>query len=196
MTKNKEIAGIDEVGKGSLFGPVFAAAVIFNKSTGLNLMNEGLKDSKLLTHKKRAKLVPLIKEFSIGWGLGQASVKEIEFLGIRTATEKAMLRAVHRLPIIPRLLLIDGNMPLRNWSGSQITLIKGESKSPQIAAASILAKEARDALIKRLALNFPEYGLEKNVGYGTEFHREILKKIGPTKLHRISFLSKIITIRK
>jgi len=196
VTKKQIIAGIDEVGKGALFGPVFAGAVILKKKSQVTLIGAGLKDSKLLTSKSRATLVPLIKQLSMGWGIGEASVNEIELLGIREATEKAMLRAIYRLPIEPELLLIDGVLPLRTWEGNQKTLIKGDRYSPEIAAASVLAKEARDSLIRDLASTFPKYSLEKNVGYGTEVHRKALQKFGPTKLHRLSFLSKIISPKK
>ena len=188
---NNEIAGIDEVGKGALFGPVFAGAVILNKQSESLLITAGLKDSKKLSAKKRGVLVPLIKEIAISWALGQASAKEIDMIGIRKATEKAMLRAVHRLKPQPVLLLIDGCLPLRLWEGKQKTLIKGEDKSAAIAAASVLAKVHRDTLIKQLANKYPSYGLETNSGYGTIFHRNALIEKGPTELHRKSFLSKI-----
>ena len=188
---SKEIAGIDEVGKGALFGPVFAGAVILNKQSESLLIKAGLKDSKKLSAKKRAALVPLIKEIAISWALGQASAREIDQFGIRKATEKAMLRAVHRLKPQPLLLLIDGCLPLRLWEGKQKTLVKGEDKSAAIAAASVLAKVNRDALIKQLANQYPLYGLETNSGYGTILHRNALIQKGPTELHRKSFLSKI-----
>ncbi len=186
-----KIAGIDEVGKGSLFGPVFAAAVILNKQAELKLINAGLKDSKKLSPKKRTSMVPLIKTLATNWGIGQASAREIDFLGIRLATEKAMIRAIHRLNPQPEILLIDGNLPLRLWKGEQQTLIKGEDKSAAIAAASVIAKVARDSLIQRLAIKFPNYGLEKNAGYGTYFHRMKLIQSGETPLHRKTFISKI-----
>ncbi len=192
MEEGIQIAGVDEVGKGCLFGPVFASAVILSNSAGSQLLDAGLKDSKLLTKGKRAKLLPAIIKLSASWGLGQASAKEIDSLGIRKATEKAMLRAIHKLTIKPSLVLIDGSLPLRLWEGNQESLVRGESKSPAIAAASVLAKESRDEVIKRLAKEFPGYGLETNVGYGTSNHREALVKSGATKLHRQSFLSKII----
>jgi len=186
------IAGIDEVGKGSLFGPVFAAAVVLNKSSEVELLQAGLKDSKKLTKKKILQLTPLIKKASTAWALGQASSREIDYAGIREATEKAMIRALQRLPHRPTLILVDGNLPLRPWKGKQKTIVQGENHFPAIAAASVIAKEARDSLIIRLSQNFPNYGLEKNVGYGTKLHIDSLKTFGATKLHRQSFLSKII----
>ena len=185
------IAGVDEVGKGCLFGPVFAGAVILSKTNESKLLSQGLKDSKKLSQRKRYKLVPLIKENSIAWSLGQASAREIDRIGIREATEKAMVRALEKFSSPPDLILVDGILPIRPWSGKQKTQVRGESHFPSIAAASVLAKEARDELIKRLACKYTFYGLEKNKGYGTKAHRDNLINKGATKLHRKSFLSKL-----
>ncbi len=191
-TNNSIIAGIDEVGKGCLFGPVFAGAVILNRSNELNLLSKGLKDSKKLTSLKRQSLVPLIKKQSIAWAIGQASAREIDTEGIRVATEKAMIRALQKFISPPDLIVVDGVLPIRLWQGEQKTQIKGESYFPSIAAASVLAKHARDELIKRLAQQYSFYDLENNKGYGTEIHRNALIEKGPSKLHRKSFLSKLI----
>ncbi len=188
---NSLIAGVDEVGKGCLFGPVFAGAVILSKANELKLLHQGLKDSKKLNFRQRNHLVPLIKENSIAWSLGQASAREIDSVGIRMATEKAMLRALEKFKYPPELILVDGKLPIRLWQGKQQTQVRGESHFPSIAAASVLAKEARDALMKRLAYKYTPYGLEQNKGYGTEIHRTNLIKAGITKLHRKSFLSKL-----
>ena len=185
------IAGVDEVGKGSLFGPVFAGAVILNKTNESKLLSLGLKDSKKLNQSQRHNLVPLIKENSIGWSIGQASAREIDSFGIREATEKAMVRALEKFSSPPDLILVDGILPIRLWPGKQQTQVRGESHFPSIAAASVLAKEARDELIKRLSLSYSLYELDKNKGYGTEMHRKYLIKAGATKLHRKSFLSKL-----
>ena len=185
------IAGIDEVGKGCLFGPVFAGAVILSKENELKLQSKGLKDSKKLNPQQRKSLIPLIKENSIGWALGQASAREIDSIGIRKATEKAMIRAIEKFSISPDLILVDGILPLRCWEGKQQTQVRGESHFASIAAASVLAKEARDELIIRLASTYNLYALEKNKGYGTKIHRTNLIKAGPTRLHRKSFLSKL-----
>ena len=187
------IAGVDEVGKGSLFGPVFAGAVILSKANELKLLSKGLKDSKKLNSRQRNNLVPLIKENSIDWSLGQASAREIDTIGIRKATEKAMIRALEKFSSPPDLILVDGILPICLWPGKQETKVRGESHFPSIAAASVLAKEARDELIRRLASNYPLYGLEKNKGYGTEIHRCNLIKLGSSRLHRKSFLSKLKT---
>ncbi len=193
MLNREVIVGIDEVGKGSLFGPVFAGAVILGINAEAELTNEGLKDSKLLTAKRRARLVPLIQEKAQDWALGQASSREIDSMGIRKATELAMLRALQRIKNPIDTVLVDGILPIRLWEGKQKTLVHGESKSIAIAAASVLAKETRDALIKRLSNDYPEYGLKTNVGYGTKLHREVLLDLGPTPLHRQSFLTNIFS---
>tara|TARA_B100000965_G_scaffold381900_1_gene379782 strand:+ start:806 stop:1393 length:588 start_codon:yes stop_codon:yes gene_type:complete len=185
------IAGVDEVGKGCLFGPVFAGAVILSKSNETKLISKGLKDSKKLSPRQRHNLVPLIKKNSIAWSIGQASAREIDNIGIREATEKAMLRALQKFSSPPDLILVDGILPIRLWQGKQKTQIRGESHFASIAAASVLAKESRDELIKRLACKYSFYGLEKNKGYGTETHRRDLIKAGATKLHRKSFLSRL-----
>lgn len=185
------IAGVDEVGKGCLFGPVYAAAVILSKENETKLLSQGLKDSKKLSHRQRNILVPLIKTNSIAWTIGQASAREIDAVGIRNATEKAMLRALEKFSSPPDLILVDGTLPIRVWPGKQKTQVRGESHFASIAAASVLAKEARDELIKRLARKYNCYGLEKNKGYGTEIHRTNLIKEGATKLHRKSFISRL-----
>ena len=189
--KKSMIAGVDEVGKGCLFGPVYAAAVILSKENETKLLSQGLKDSKKLSHRQRNILVPLIKTNSIAWTIGQASAREIDAVGIRNATEKAMLRALEKFSSPPDLILVDGILPIRFWLGKQKTQVRGESHFASIAAASVLAKEARDELIKRLARKYNCYGLEKNKGYGTEIHRTNLIKAGATKLHRKSFISRL-----
>ncbi len=188
----EDIAGLDEVGRGCLFGPVLAGAVIISNVEGEYLLNKGLKDSKKLTAKQRKILVPLIKKKANFWSLGQSSAEEIDLLGIREATEIAMIRALQRLPKIPRIILVDGKLPLRAWTGQQITIVNGEDKSPAIAAASVIAKEERDLIIKRLSKKFPGYGLESHVGYGTKAHIKAIKQNGVLNLHRKSFLKKII----
>ena len=185
------IAGVDEVGRGCLFGPVFAAAVVLSDQAAAHLQAAGLTDSKALTQRRRAALVPLIEEHSHAWGLGQSSARAIDHYGIRTATEQAMLCALQRLPSPPQLVLVDGVLPLRLWAGSQRTIVRGDSSHAAIAAASVLAKEARDALLRRLSHRFPGYGLERHAGYGTAQHRAALLAGGPTPLHRHSFLRKL-----
>ena len=188
----RDVAGVDEVGRGCLFGPVFAAAVVLESAAAQELLKAGLTDSKKLSAKRRAALVPLIQSLSVASGLGQASAREIDACGIRVATERAMLRALQRLPQTPGLVLVDGNLPLRLWQGPQRTVIAGDSRSAAIAAASVLAKESRDALIRRLSARFPGYGLERHAGYGTAQHRQSLITSGPTPLHRHTFLKRLL----
>jgi ribonuclease HII len=185
-------AGVDEVGRGCLFGPVFAAAVVFEAAPAAALTARGLTDSKQLSPRRREALVPLILEAAHGWALGQASAVEIDRLGIRAATERAMVRALAKLPQPPALLLVDGVLPLRGWPGEQATLVRGDSRNAAIAAASVLAKQARDRLMARLAVRFPGYGLERHAGYGTAQHRAALLALGPTPLHRRSFLGRVL----
>ena len=182
---------MDEVGRGSLFGPVFAAAVVLDHPSADRLLEAGLNDSKKLSAKRREQLLPLIQGLCSDAGLGQASAREIDCLGIRSATELAMLRALQRLDRSPELVLVDGSLPLRLWSGPQATLVAGDSRSAAIAAASVIAKQARDALIRRLSHRFPGYGLERHAGYGTVVHRQALLTSGPTALHRRSFLKRL-----
>ena len=186
------IVGVDEVGRGCWFGPVFAGAVCLTPKAAEALSDLGLTDSKALSPKRRAALVPEIQARAMVWALGQASAREVDARGIRVATELAMLRALQRLPKAPDLVLVDGVLPLRLWPGAQRTIVRGDSKEASIAAASVLAKEARDSLIRRMALRFPGYGLERHAGYGTARHRAALLEAGPTPMHRQSFLSKVL----
>ncbi len=181
-------AGVDEVGRGCWFGPVFAAAVVLLPEALAGLQAAGLTDSKQLSARRRSALVPLIRAASLRWSLGQASAAEIDRCGIRAATELAMHRALQRFAVAPSLLLVDGCLPLRGWYAPQRTLVGGDSRCPAIAAASVLAKVERDALLERLALRFPGYGLERHRGYGTAAHRQALLQHGVTPLHRRSFL--------
>ena len=192
IPSGSHVAGVDEVGRGCLFGPVFAAAVVLDEVAEQRLWKAGLTDSKKLSAKRRASLVPLIEQHCLTRGLGQASAHEIDAVGIRGATERAMLRALQKLEHSPNVVLVDGNLPLRLWSEPQKTLVGGDSRSAAIAAASVLAKEARDALIRRLSNRFPGYGLERHAGYGTAVHREALLALGPTSMHRRSFLRRLL----
>ena len=176
------LAGVDEVGRGSLIGPVYAAAVILNKSISKNL----LKDSKSLTKYKREELDKYIKQNSI-WAIGQASIKEIEKINILHASLLAMKRAILKLKKKPSLVLIDGNkLPdLKNYKLEYV--IKGDQKIPSISAASIIAKVSRDKFITKLSEQFNNYGWDKNSGYGTKEHLRAIKKFGITKFHRKTF---------
>lgn len=176
------IAGVDEVGRGPLAGPVTAAAVILD----LEALPEGLNDSKKLTAKRRAGLEGQIMAQTT-WAVAHASVAEIDDLNILRASHLAMERAVAALDPQPDYLLIDGNLIPRGLSLPAEAVVKGDAKSMSIAAASILAKEARDRIMVDLAQQFPGYGWEKNAGYPTSQHREALVKIGVTPHHRLSF---------
>ncbi len=190
MNENIEV-GIDEVGRGSIFGPIFSAVVVLSNKNGLKLKKLGLDDSKKLTPKKRELLLPEILKFSNDWGIGQSSVREIETYGIRFANEISMIRAIYKLRELPSNILLDGSLPLRAWKGNQQNIIKGESKFASIAAASIIAKVNRDLLMQRLEKKFIGYFLAKNKGYGTKQHFLSIQKNGITKLHRQSFLKRL-----
>jgi ribonuclease HII len=185
---------VDEVGRGCLFGPVFAAAVVLPAQALAPLAAAGLTDSKKLTPRRRAALVGPIHTAALAWSLGQASAAEIDRWGIRTATERAMHRALLRLTRTPRLLIVDGVLPLRSWPGPQATLVAGDLHCAAVAAASVLAKQERDALVRRLAERYPGYGLDRHAGYGTHQHRQALIEHGPTPLHRLSFLRSLYTM--
>ena len=181
----KVICGVDEAGRGPLAGPVCAAAVILPE----HLEIPGLTDSKKLTDKKRRALFPLIQERAIAFGIGFVSEQEIDEINILQATFLAMRRAMEQLKVRPDLALIDGNretdfgLPVR-------TVIKGDSLSLNIAAASVLAKVSRDDVMLRLAETYPAYGFDIHKGYGTRAHYEALEKFGPCPIHRKSFLKK------
>ena len=180
--------GIDEVGRGSVFGPVFSAVVVLNKKNKLILKQFGVTDSKKLTPKKRQFLLPKILLLSSDYGIGQSSAREIDKFGIRVATELSMMRALKKLKVKPSELIIDGPLLLRPWKGIQKNIVSGDSKFTSIASASIVAKISRDNLMDRLEKKYPGYLLFKNKGYGTKEHLAIIKKDGITNLHRKSFL--------
>ncbi len=182
--------GIDEVGKGAIFGPVFSAVVVLTEENKLNLKKLGVKDSKQLTPKKRKLLLPKILLLSSDYGIGQSSAKEIDKFGIRVATELSMIRALKKLKEKPSELIIDGPLLLRPWKGIQKNIVSGDSKFTAIASASIVAKVSRDNLMERLGEKYSEYLISKNKGYGTREHLLVIKKNGITNLHRKSFLKK------
>ena len=191
-TLNKVLEiGIDEVGRGAVFGPVFSAAVVLTKKNTFTLKQLGVNDSKKLTPKKRKLLLPKIISLSSDYSLGQSSVREIDQLGIRYATELSMIRAIKKLRNNPSELIIDGSLSLRLWKGNQRNIISGDSKFISIAAASIIAKVTRDFLMERLERKYPGYFIFKNKGYGTKEHFSSLNAIGQTDLHRKSFLKKL-----
>ena len=182
--------GIDEVGRGAIFGPVFAAAVVLTEKNKFILKEFGVTDSKKLTPKKRKLLLPKILLHSSDYGIGQSSAREIDKLGIRVATELSMIRALKKLKEKPSELIIDGSLLLRPWQGIQKNIVSGDSKFISIASASILAKVSRDNLMERLEKKYSGFFVFKNKGYGTKDHLSSIKKIGITNLHRRSFLKK------
>ena len=182
--------GMDEVGRGSIFGPVFSAVVVLTENNKFALKKFGVMDSKKLTSKKRNFLFPKILSLSTDYGIGQSSVREIDKLGIRVATELSMIRALKKLKEKPSELLIDGPLLLRPWNGIQKNIVSGDSKFMSIASASIVAKVSRDNLMERLEKKYSGYLIFKNKGYGTAEHLSIINKNGITNLHRKSFLKK------
>ena len=190
LNKGKEV-GIDEVGKGSVFGPVFSAVVVLTEKNKFILKEFGVMDSKKLSPKKRKLLVPKILSLSSDYGIGQSSAREIDKFGIRVATELSMIRALKKLKKKPSELIIDGPLLLRPWKGVQKNIVSGDSKFTAIASASIIAKVSRDKLMERLERKYSGYLIFKNKGYGTKEHLALIKKNGITDLHRRSFLKKL-----
>jgi len=189
LNKVSEV-GMDEVGKGAIFGPVFSAVVVLTEKNRLTLKQFGVTDSKKLTPKKRKLLLKEILLLSSDYGIGQSSAREIDKLGIRIATELSMIRALKKLKQRPSKIIIDGPLLLRPWNGAQKNIVSGDLKFISIAAASIVAKVSRDNLMERLEKKYSGYLIFKNKGYGTREHLSSIKKNGITKLHRKSFLKK------
>ncbi len=185
------IAGVDEAGRGPLAGPVVAAAVIFDNDFFLKEVN----DSKKLTEKAREEIFPEIINNAMAYGTGIVWQNEIDRINILQATLKAMKIAVSKLSATPDLILIDGNKTFFSEIKTQ-PVIKGDSKSFAIAAASIIAKVTRDRIMLEASGKFPEYGWERNKGYGTKQHIAAIKKYGITPYHRKSFLSRILDIQE
>lgn len=177
------ICGVDEAGRGPLAGPVYAAAVIMPR----DLEIPGLTDSKKLSDKKRRELFPIIQEQAVAFGIGVASEKEIDEINILQATFLAMKRALEKLSVRPDLALIDGNRET-DFGVPAKTVVKGDSLSASIAAASILAKVSRDDYMMELAQKYPQYGFDIHKGYGTKAHYQALREFGPSEVHRVTFL--------
>ncbi len=190
---NNIIAGLDEVGRGSLIGPVYAAAVILNK----NINKKILKDSKKLNKRKREVLAKYIKKNST-WAIGSASLKEIEKINILNASLLAMKRAIIKLKKKPNLVLIDGNKSPKIKNYLTRNIIKGDQKISEISAASIIAKVCRDKLMKNMSNKYKKYKWDINAGYGTKEHIKAIKKYGITKFHRKTFspIHNILSLKK
>ena len=184
----KNIAGMDEAGRGALAGPVCVGVVILPNSDPLLTQTlSGVRDSKQLSPRKRDELAPQIKESVQAWGIGFASAEEIDMLGIVPATRLAAGRALEMLDCFPDFLLTDFRLELPELDIPQAALVKGDQRSLSIAAASILAKTARDDLMRQLDLNHPEYGFSKHKGYGTTFHCQKIGTLGYSPVHRKTF---------
>ena len=180
------ICGVDEAGRGPLAGPVCAAAVILPDGVEI----PGLNDSKKLSDKKRRELFPIIKEKAIAYSIAFADHREIDEINILQATFLAMQRAIDGLSVQPDFALIDGNRQ-KDFGLPVQTIVQGDSRSASIAAASILAKVTRDDLMEQLAVQYPGYGFEIHKGYGTKAHYAALKDMGPSPVHRLTFLKKL-----
>ncbi|ESA35393.1 rnase hii [Leptolyngbya sp. Heron Island J] len=183
------IAGVDEVGRGALFGPVVAAAVILKPDAELWLQQQGVADSKAISSKKRERLIPIIQSASVDAKIGCISVRQIDQINILQASLQAMRQAILHLSPQPTQCLVDGNQAIPELSIEQQTVVKGDQSVVAIAAASILAKVWRDTLIIRLSRRYPGYDLASNKGYGSPKHLAGLKNLGPTRYHRRSFKS-------
>ncbi len=181
------ICGVDEAGRGPLAGDVYAAAVVFEDDTVI----EGINDSKKLSEKKREALFDIITERAKAYSIATASIEEIENLNILNAAMLAMKRAVEGLKIKPQFALIDGNKSPEIDIPTE-TIVKGDGKSQSIAAASILAKVARDRYMRLLDEKYPQYQFSKHNGYGTKLHYEMIEKYGISPVHRPSFLKKVL----
>lgn len=184
------IAGVDEVGRGCLAGPVYAGSVVldYDKLTQLDEKTRNyLRDSKKLTPKRRGEMIKVIEDIAITYATASSSVEEIEKEGIVGATFLAMKRAISSLEGPIDYLLVDGNKPVPNYSGKQASVINGDNLCYCIAASSILAKEQRDQFMKDKAGQFPHYGFEQHVGYGTKKHLEAIAKLGVSIIHRRNF---------
>ncbi|RZA22461.1 MAG: ribonuclease HII [Proteobacteria bacterium] len=182
--------GVDEVGRGCLAGPVYAAVVALDYYAIDDLdekLRDLIRDSKQLSSKQRAKIVPVIHEVALEYGVGSASTREIEDLGIVPATFLAMTRAYEQLKTPWDLLLIDGNQKHPNLPLEQMTIVGGDALCYAIAAASILAKEARDAVMRAAHEEYPQYGFADHVGYSTKAHLQALRTHGITPLHRRNY---------
>ncbi len=182
------IGGIDEAGRGPLFGPVVAACVVLPKGC----LIEGVNDSKKLSEKKREALFDEIKEKAVAWGVGIVDNNTIDEINILEATRKAMNEAVSNLQVKPDYIFIDAEKHVDTCGIPYLPIIKGDALSINISCASIIAKVTRDRMIDELAKEYPQYGLEKHKGYGTKEHIDAIKKYGITPLHRKTFCQKFV----
>lgn len=176
------VAGVDEAGRGPLAGPVVAAAVVLRQGVGV----EGADDSKRVPREQREEVARRIRKQAVAVTVGAASAREIDEINILRATARAMERAIRRLPRHPDHVVVDG-LPMRDLVREHDAVVGGDALVHSVACASIVAKVCRDRLMTRLARRYPEYGWERNMGYGTEEHRAAIRRVGPTPHHRLTF---------
>ncbi len=177
------VAGVDEVGRGPLAGPVVAVAIILDES----FEDPGVNDSKVLSPASRIALYPRISETAVSWGVGLVEAEEIDQLNILNATFMAMIRAISQLNVPPQAILVDGKMRIPNLHCPQRAIVRGDRDSISIGAASILAKEIRDRIMEEHEQKYPGYGFSHHKGYATAEHSEALERLGPSPIHRRSF---------
>lgn len=177
------VAGVDEVGRGPLAGPVVAAAVILDPAAPV----DGLRDSKLLTARQRRRLAREIRFHALAFAVGRVGPRRIDMVNVLQATWYAMRAALERLRVAPGLILVDGHLRIPGVTCAQRAIIAGDRRSASVAAASILAKVARDTFMLRVDRRFPEYGFRRHKGYATAAHLEALARLGPCPIHRRSF---------
>ncbi len=189
-TKNKVVAGVDEVGRGCIAGPVYAGCVVLNYEALVALppkQLELIRDSKTLSSSQRARVIAFLDQVALDTCIGVSTVREIEKFGILEATFLAMRRAISKCSQSIDMLLIDGNQPLRSYAGEQRTVVGGDRYCFAIAAASIIAKEARDHYMRDQSLAHPVYGFDRHVGYGTKQHLQAIAEFGICTQHRKNF---------
>ncbi len=185
------VAGVDEVGRGPLAGPIVGAAVILKNDCATEELILGINDSKTLSRKKREELAPIIKERAVAWSIFEHSNDDIDELGIAFCNNNIFVRSVQGLSTQPEVVLTDG-YPIRGYGGRSQAVIKGDRKSASIACASIIAKVYRDDLMRELDRTYPGFGFEGNVGYGSSDHITAIRTNGPCRIHRRSFLTRIL----
>jgi ribonuclease HII len=179
----EQVCGVDEAGRGPLAGPVVAAAVIFPKE----FLLPGVDDSKKLKESQREALFPLIMRSALAVGVGVVSAQVIDQINILEATFQAMREAIAELSIVPEYVLVDGNKRIKCYAGAQEAIVKGDSRSQSIAAASIIAKVTRDRMMHTYSAMYPEYSLQTHKGYPTRLHYAAVNAYGPSPIHRLSF---------
>ncbi len=195
LSFDKVVCGVDEVGRGPLAGPIVGAAVILERNSNLENLILGINDSKKLSKKKREELDLLIREKALCFAIYEMSNLDIDRLGISYCNHEVFRASIRNLSLKPQLVLSDGYR-VKDYHGENKAIIKGDMLSASIACASIIAKVHRDRLMERLSLYYPEYGFESNVGYGSPGHLRALREFGPTPLHRVSFISNLVSSSK